>query len=135
MIWTPNRILALIIGIVFLLIGILGFLFYPNSGAIFGIFDVDVLHNSIHLITGIIALIAVFTGWSRLFNQIFGIVYLLIGIIGLIPGLNNINGLYLGVMHVNVADHLLHLAVGIVCAYVGFFITDLARATPTTPSL
>ncbi len=95
-------------------------------------FDVDIVHNIIHLATGILGIAAALTGRSRLFNQVFGVVYLLVAIIGFIPGLNNINGLYLGIMHVNAADDILHLVVGAACAYVGFFVLDVMRTTPTT---
>lgn len=132
--WTANRIVALIIGIVFVLIGIAGF-FVSSSmtvGNLMG-FDVDIVHNLIHLLTGIIALVAVFTGWSRRFNQIFGIIYLLLGLTGLIyPGLY-FNHLLMGMTHVNAIDHGLHLIVGVVAAAVGFFVHDYvtSRATPT----
>lgn len=132
--WTANRTVALIIGIVFALIGIAGF-FVSSSMAVGNLlgFDVDIVHNLIHLITGIVALAAVFTGWARRFNQIFGIVYLVLGLIGLIyPGLY-FNQLLIGITHANAADHGLHLIVGAVAAAVGFFVRDYAttRATPT----
>jgi hypothetical protein len=133
--WTANRIVALVIGVVFTLIGIIGFFIAPSMvpGSLLG-FDIDLVHNLIHLITGILALLAVFTGWSRLFNRIFGVIYLLIGVAGLIyPGLY-MDGLFLGMMHVNAADHVLHLLTGIIAAGVGFFVKDYGNSSiPTTP--
>ena len=123
--WPTNRIVALVIGIVFVLIGLAGFLVSSSMavGNLLG-FDVDLVHNLVHLITGIVALAAVYTGWSRRFNQIFGIIYILVGLAGLIyPALYS-NGLLMGMMHVNAADHVLHLVVGIVAAAVGFFVAD-----------
>jgi hypothetical protein len=135
--WTTNRIVALVIGIVFSLIGLAGFLVSSSmaKGNLMG-FDVDLVHNLIHLITGIAALAAAFMGWSRRFNQIFGIIYLIVGLAGLVyPGLY-FNALLLGLMHVNAADHVLHLVVGLVAAGVGFFVRDYddpddRTATPT----
>jgi hypothetical protein len=132
-----NRIVALVIGIVFSLIGLAGFLVSSSmaKGNLMG-FDVDLVHNLIHLITGIAALAAAFMEWSRRFNQIFGIIYLIVGLAGLVyPGLY-FNGLLLGLMHVNAADHVLHLVVGLVAAGVGFFVRDYddpddRTATPT----
>ncbi len=123
-VWTTNRIVALAIGIVFTLIGLLGFLSSASMrpGSLAG-FEVDVVHNLVHLVTGILALLAAFTGWSRLFNQIFGIVYLIVGILGLFPALYP-GGMLLGIMHVNGADNILHLVVGIIAAGVGFFVHD-----------
>jgi hypothetical protein len=120
--WTINRIVASVIGIVFLIIGILGLILDTTSGSLLG-FDVDLVHNLVHLLTGILGLAAAFTGWSRRFNQIFGIIYLLVGIAGLIPALYFDQRL-LGLMHVNAADNVLHLVVGLLAAVVGFFVTD-----------
>ncbi len=132
MVWTTNRIVALVLGIVFTLLGIAGF-FVSSSmtpGSLLGM-DVDVVHNIVHLATGIVALVSVFTGWSRLFNRIFGIVYLLIGLAGLIPGLY-INGMFLGMMHLNAPDHVFHLIIGVVAAATGFFVRDTATMTEAT---
>jgi hypothetical protein len=132
--WTPNRIVAVVIGVVFVLIGIAGF-FVSSSMAVGNLmgFDIDLVHNLIHLLTGIVALAAVFTGWARRFNQVFGVIYLLLGLAGLIyPGLY-FNHLLMGMTHVNAADHVLHILVGAVAAGVGFFVHDYAtsRARPT----
>ena len=133
--WTINRIVALVIGVVLLLVGIIGF-FVPAENptgvqALFGIFDVDVVHNLVHVVSGILGIAAAFTGWSRRFNQVFGIIYILLGVLGLIPALyfpagtyGTDRGLFLGLMHINAGDHVLHLVVGIVAAAVGFFVAD-----------
>jgi hypothetical protein len=132
MAWTPNRILAFVLGIVLTLVGIMGF-FVTSSmtvGNLLG-FDVDVVHNLVHLLSGIVGLIAVFTGWSRRFNQIFGIVYLLVALAGLIPALY-FSGRLLGLMHVNAADNVLHWVIALAAIAVGFFVHDYSttRATP-----
>ncbi|GHO64893.1 hypothetical protein KSC_037850 [Ktedonobacter sp. SOSP1-52] len=143
MVWTTNRIVALALGVVFTLIGIVGF-FIPAENstgvqALFGIFDVDTVHNIIHLVTGVLGIAAAFTGQSRIFNQVFGIVYALLGLVGLIPALylpagsyGHDNGLFLGLTHINAADHILHIVVGVVAAAVGFFVRD--TTTYTTPT-
>lgn len=123
-VWTANRIVALVIGIVFTLVGIAGF-FVSSSmtvGNLMG-FDVDLVHNLVHLITGLAGLAAAFTGWSRRFNQIFGIIYIIVGVAGLIPALY-FDGRLLGLMHINAADNVLHLVVGVVAAAVGFFVAE-----------
>ena len=120
--WTANRIVALVIGIVFLIIGILGLILHTTSGTIFG-FQVDLVHNLVHLVTGILGIAAAYTGWSRLFNQVFGIIYLALGILGLFPGVY-FAGRLLGIMHVNGADNLLHLIVGVVASVVGFLVQE-----------
>lgn len=123
--WTVNRIVACAIGIVFTLIGIAGF-FVTSSmtpGTLLGL-QVDLVHNIVHLLTGIIALVATFTGWSRLFNQIFGIVYLVLGIAGLFYPALYFNGMLLGLIHANAGDHAFHLIVGAIAAAVGFFVRE-----------
>src|SRR5712692_3396799 len=120
--WTINRIVASVIGIVFLIIGILGLILDTTSGSLLG-FDVDLVHNLVHVLTGTLGLAAAFTGWSRRFNQIFGVSYILVNKAGLVPALYFSQRL-LGLMHVNAADNVLHLVVGLGAAAIGFFVND-----------
>jgi len=132
MLWTVNRMLALVLGIVFILIALIGF-FTPVRNptgvqGLFGILDVDFVHNLVHLITGLIAIMAALGGQARTFNQVFGIVYLSLGLLGLFPFLyfppgtyGTDRGLFLGLLHLNTADHAFHLLVGLTAAAAGFF--------------
>jgi len=45
---------------------------------------------------------------------LFGIVFLLIGILGFVPAVTTSNGMLLGIFHVNTAHNLVHLASGVV---------------------
>jgi hypothetical protein len=55
-------------------------------------------------------------GGMRLWGKIFGLVYLAVAILGfVIPG-----GDIFGLIHVNMPDNLLHLALAAVFLYVGF---------------
>ncbi len=131
MTWTPNRILALVLGIVLTLVGIMGF-FVSSSmspGNLLG-FDVDVVHNIIHLLTGLVALASVYGGWSRRFNQIFGIIYLVVALAGLIPALY-FDGRLLGLMHVNAADNVLHWVIALAAIIVGFFVREYTETRAT----
>src|SRR5579884_3506023 len=89
--WTTNRVVALVLGILFTLLGIIGFFTPPENStgvqAILGIFDSDLIHNIFYLITGLLGIVAAFTGYSRTYNRVFGVVYVLLGLLGLIPGL------------------------------------------------
>jgi hypothetical protein len=113
------RLFALVIGVVFLLVGVLGFLLNPSGGELLGIFAVNVVHNLIHVVVGVLGIAAAYTGRSRLFAQGLGVVYLLVGVLGLIPGLAP-DGMLLGLVHINMADNILHLVVGALSALVGF---------------
>ncbi len=110
--------LAKLFGIVFILIGILGFIPGVTTGNhLFGIFEVDVLHNIIHLGTGLIALWAMSTlANSRLFFKVFGVVYGAVTVLGLMATGGNV----LGLITVNMADNLLNLVIAIVALYAGF---------------
>src|SRR5205085_10147030 len=105
--WTPNRIVAFVIGIVFLIVGILGLILDTTSGNLVG-FDVDLVHNLVHLLTGILGVAAVFTVCARRFNHILGIIYILVGLACLIPALYFHERL-LGLIHVIAVDNVLHL--------------------------
>jgi Domain of unknown function (DUF4383) len=136
--WTANRITALVIGIIFALIGIIGF-FTPTENAtgvraVFGIFDVDTLHSIINLVVGLLGIASAFTGQSHTFNRIFGIVFVLFGLLGLIPALyfpsgsyGTDNGLFLSLVHDNAGDHILHLITGIAALVVAYYAVGFGR--------
>jgi hypothetical protein len=109
---------ALVLGVVTLLVGILGFVMNPTGGLLLGIFAVNQPHNLIHLVTGLAGIAAAFLGFARVFCQMFGVVYLLVGVLGLVATV--IQGMLLGLIHNNMADNVLHLAIGASAAYVGF---------------
>jgi hypothetical protein len=116
---------TLILGLVLLLVGVLGFVLTPGDGLILGIFAANTTHHVIHLTSGILGIAAATMGWSRTFCQIFGPVYLLVGILGL--ALVGSDGMLLGMVHVNTADHFLHLAIGAAASYFGFLAPATAR--------
>ena len=119
---------ALVLGVVMLLVGILGYVLNPTGGLLLGVFAVDPPHNAIHLVTGIAALAAAFMGWARVFCQVFGVVYLLVGVLGLVA--TDSSGMILGMMHNNMADNILHLFIGGAAAYFGF-VGERARTVAT----
>ena len=106
-----------------LLVGILGFV--PGlapGGMLLGLFEVNALHNIIHVVTGIAGLWAASTAAnSRLFFKVFGIVYGLVTILGIIMG-----GNILGLIMINTADTLLHVAITALALYAGFCMKDKA---------
>lgn len=110
--------LVTILGVVFLLIGVLGFV--PGltpDGHLLGIFAVDGIHNVVHLLSGILAV--AIAGRSeasaKSFAKVFGIVYGLVALLGIIaPGTTNM------IMHVNSADNMLHVFLSVVFLVVGY---------------
>ena len=126
------RRFALIYGIVFLVVGIAGFIpglvtpfgmqhpdlaIETGAGRLFGLFPVNVLHNLVHVAFGIWGL-AVWRsvprslGYARAVAVIYGIFV----IMGLIPVLNSTFGLVPLWGH----DVWLHLLLAAVAAYFGF---------------
>lgn len=110
---------AWIFAVVFLAIGILGFIpgITSDSGHLLGIFHVDAMHNIVHLLTGIIALfVAMGSGSSqKMFFKIFGVIYAIVAVVGLIQG-DSVLGLFV----TNMADHILHIVVALIALYAGF---------------
>ncbi len=135
--WSINRVCALVLGIIFLLLGLIGFVTPTENStgvqAIFGIFDSDTIHNVFYVIVGLLGIASSFTGQFRTFNKVFGVVFILLGLLGLIPALyfpagsyGHDNGLFLGITHMNAGDHILHLIAGVLAGIVGFFLVGSA---------
>lgn len=111
---TPAQTYALLFGAVLLLVGIVGF--FVNSSFEFGsdiegdnliLFEVNGLHNIIHLASGALGLaLAKSASGARAYALGFGAVYLLVTLIGFADGET-----VLGLIPVNGADNVLHLAI------------------------
>ena len=120
---------ALLAGIVFLALGILGFVpgittHYgdlsfagPDSGAkLLGIFQTSILHNVVHLLFGLVG-IAMARSWegARTFLIGGGVVYLVLFVYGLLAhGDSSAN-----FIPVNSADNVLHVAFGVAMIVLG----------------
>lgn len=113
------KTLAIVFGIVFVLVGILGWIPNPLVG-MGAIFDTNHVHDIVHIVFGLILLAVAFmaAGKSALWLKILGVVYLLIAVLGflLVPD----GGDLLGLVTTNMADHLLHVVLGIVLLVAGF---------------
>lgn len=110
-----NRLVAQILGAVLVLVGLLGFVM-PSP--LLGIFAVDMIHNVIHLLTGAVLLGAAFMDGGRnvrLVNIVLGVVYLLVAALGFVA-----EGFLGTIIVANMADHLLHLLLGVVLLGVAF---------------
>ncbi len=124
-----TRYFALIFGIIYLVVGILGLI--PSllaastapgvtvnvlNGDLFGIFPVNIIHTLVHLIIGIWGILAYRSfSASRGYARATGVIFIVLFIFGLIPGLNVLFGL----TPLNGADIWLHLISGIIALYFG----------------
>jgi hypothetical protein len=137
-----TRTFALILGIVLLLAGIAGFIpglvmhgdvgavpapgdpsaapgatVADNYGYLLGLFPVNALHNLVHIVWGLYGIIAYRSfGGARGFARATAVVYGVLTILGLIPGLNTMFGLVPIFGH----DVWLHALIAIASAYFGF---------------
>jgi hypothetical protein len=121
---SPNRLLAVIFGAVYILVGLLGFtvsaglpFFETDSNALLlGIFEVNNFHNVAHLIIGA----ALFFGGissvsaAKSVNTVVGAAYLLLGLVGLF-----LIGTAANILSLNGADNVLHFGSAIILLGVG----------------
>jgi Domain of unknown function (DUF4383) len=132
-----------ILGVVFLLVGLVGFVSPGFLGT-----HLSVVHNLVHLISGAVALYLGFAGSlsaARLFCIVFGIVYLLLAICGFLLGSDQVPTIagmtnmardsklwkvIPGQLELGTMDHVVHVLLGLVFLIGGFLTkADVARAT------
>lgn len=108
-----TKTFALVFGVVFLIIGILGFVMNP----ILGLFEVDALHNWIHLLTGAAGIIGGLSGdkSAKMYLQVFGVIYAIVAVVGLVS-----NDRVLGILTANTADDILHVVLAAALLWAGF---------------
>lgn len=107
-----GKTIAMVVGWVFLVIGILGFIPNPLVGED-ALFQTDLNHNIVHLLSGIIFLWVAYKASekSTMLLKVFGVVYLLVAILGFFMA---DGGSILGLIEVNGADNWLHVLLGVV---------------------
>ena len=137
---VPMHAFAASAGLLFLLLGVLGFIpgitsHYgdmafagPGSGArLFGVFEVSVLHNLVHLLFGIGFIAAAKYSWARLYLLGGGTLLLVLAAYGaLVDRASDANFL-----PVNRADNVLHLVLGL--AMVGLGVLGARLRKPWDP--
>jgi hypothetical protein len=120
---AANQVVALSAGAVFLGVSILGFAVTagltfaaPDGNLLFGLFEVNPLHNMVHGVIGITLLGAGLVGRmaARRANLVIGTAYLALGVVGFF-----IQDTGADVLALNAADHFLHLVSALVLIGVG----------------
>jgi len=93
-------------------------------------FHADTVHNLVHIVSGLLFVLiaSAAPASASTVMVIFGIVYLLIGILGLTSVGADGMAKVLGFLHVNAADNYLHIALGIIIALAGI----ITRRKPVT---
>jgi Domain of unknown function (DUF4383) len=121
---SVNGVVALAFGAVFVVVGLAGFLVsggHPavgtTGGALLGLFQVNGLHNLVHLTIGGVMIAAALRGDgpARAVNRVVGVLYLVLFAAGLF-----LIGTALNLVALNASDNILHLVLGGALAGVGF---------------
>jgi hypothetical protein len=124
---------AAIVGVVFLLVGVLGFIpgittnfgdlsfaGHQSDARLFGLFQVSILHDIVHLLFGIAGLAMARTAaQARTYLVYGGVIYLVLFVYGLIVGQESAANF----VPVNTADDFLHLILGIGMIGLGLALT------------
>jgi hypothetical protein len=108
-----------ILGVVFILVGLVGFVNHDLMGT-----HLNATHNVVHLASGALALYFGFAGTlsaARLFCIVFGIVYALLGVCGFLLGSGSDRMLAIDdLLMLGTMDHVVHILLGIVFLAGGF---------------
>jgi hypothetical protein len=150
---TAERGFAFIIGALFLLVGIAGFIpgfvtlpagapavavdaprlaFDDGYGYVLGLFPTNFLHNAVHIVVGVLGLAAATSlSGSIVYNRGFAIAYILIALMGLIPATNTTFGL----MPIYGNNVWFNALTGLAAGYLGFFKVAEAKETGALPSV
>jgi hypothetical protein len=138
---TRLQTAAALIGVVFLLVGVLGFIpgitthysdmsfaGHNSDAKLLGIFQVSILHNIVHLLYGVAGLMLSRT-WdgAKNFLYIGGAVYLVLWIYGLV--IDKTSGA--NFVPVNTADNWLHFVLGVGMVAVGYLLSREAHRRTT----
>ena len=108
-----------ILGVVFLLVGVIGFAAPTLLGA-----HLTPPHNVVHILSGVVALYFGFAGslgGAKAFCLVFGVVYLALGVLGLALGQPPDRMWVVGPLHLGTADHGIHCLLGILFLAGGLF--------------
>lgn len=105
----------LFLGLVLTAMGVVGFFNNP----LVGLFEVDALQNIIYLVSGVVALFVGLSGEDEevhQFSKVFGFVYAILGVVGLIyPG-----NTFFGFMINTVSSNVLHIVLGAILLGMGY---------------
>jgi hypothetical protein len=134
MLSSPNRLLGVFAGIVFMLVGLLGFVIAtpfpfatPQGGVLIGLFESNALLALVHVLAGALLLLSGLAGarLSKIVNLLVGIGFFFFGVFGLFAIHTSAN-----VFALNAATVVLHFLAGFVLAVAGIAI---GRAVPRPP--
>src|SRR5438552_3148194 len=105
------NVIALVLGTIYMLVGLVGFVLNPSGGLLLGIFAVNPFHHAFHIALGLSGLVAARWHKGRLYAQVSGMVLLFLGLMGL--GATALTTALIATPGANIlTDNLLHLVTG-----------------------
>jgi hypothetical protein len=116
---SPARLYAGVVGATLVAAGIIGFLYNAQftsdqsvRDAVLGILDVNGWHNIVHILTGLLGVLAfrAGNGAARTYALGIGAVYVVVAIWGFAIGSGDS---ILGIIPINTEDSILHLLLGV----------------------
>ena len=135
---SPARLYALSVGAVLTVAGLIGFFYDASfdvgdsiqSDDVFGLLAVNAWHNIVHILTGVLGLLAV--GYAaRTYALALGLLYCVVALLGFIDfGSGDLNDTILQIIPVNTEDNFLHLALGILGLAAGAATPKAATGRP-----
>jgi hypothetical protein len=135
---TPAQVYALVFGITLLVAGVAGFFADASFGDLGSgvqgdeliVFEVNGWHNLVHIASGLLGLALAGTpSGARGYALGFGAVYLAVTVWGIVDG-NDV----LGLLPVNTADNVLHVAIAVTGILAGLASSDRSTARRDRPS-
>ena len=108
-----------VLGVVFLLVGLVGFAAPTLLNA-----HLTPPHNVVHIVSGVIALYFGFAGSlsaAKAFSLIFGVVYLGLGVLGSALGTPPDRMFHVGPLDLGMSDHGIHILLGVIFLAGGLF--------------
>ena len=134
---SPSMLYAGVAGATLVVAGIIGFFYNATftsdesvRDAVFGLLDVNGWHNVVHILTGVLGLLAFRAGAhsARTYALGLGVVYLVVAAWGFMVGDGES---ILSIVPVNTEDNILHLLLGV--AGVGAALATPAEARASAP--
>lgn len=135
---SPLRVAALVLGVVFLVVGILGFIpgittdydtmqfaGHESEAKLLGVFQVSILHNIVHLLFGVLGVLMSRTAaLARVFLIGGGLVYAVLWLYGLIVNETSDANF----VPFNDADDWLHLGLAVAMILLGLLLPAYSRS-------
>lgn len=137
------RTIALVIAVVFLLVGIAGFIpgltthygdlkiaGHTSDAKLLGIFEVSILHNVVHLLFGVVGIALARAGRPAEYLIGGGIVYFVVWLYGILVGQESSANF----VPLNTADNWLHFLLAVAMIVLGLWARRWARGPGETPA-